>query len=155
MRKQLRLLRDISNHIGSQPCERGGILLAKAGAPLKQVDFYLPDDRADVSWGTYTPDIEFAQKCLALPGVELRGFVHSHPAGWPEPSQGDEAYVADWFEANPFLRCFHLPIVEAPPWDQRVLQGVNNGELWAFDAVMSRINWFVYDQYMNCGKLYW
>ena len=143
MNRQIEVIRDIAKFVGTKPCETGGLLLAIRGAPRNQVDFFLPDERAGVTSVTYSPNVRWVGECLETPGVELRGFVHSHPRGYPEPSDGDFRYVGRWFEANPQLEVFHLPIIEAPPLPRWVLRGVEQHSPNAILEVRKRIRWYV------------
>ena len=147
MSNSIQVIKDIASFIGTRPSETGGLLLAKKGQGAEEVSYFLPDEGAQVTGVTYTPSTHWVEECLAVPGVELRGFVHSHPQGYPQPSDGDFEFVGRWFDANPQLKVFHLPIIEAPPLPRWVLEGVNNPQGWnhaaAILAVRERIRWYV------------
>jgi len=102
----------IRNTIGSQPAERGGMLGSSDGSTI---DYYHYDETAATTDATYSPDVEALQKILddwAEEGIEMMGFVHSHPRGCPCPSQEDASYAVDIILASGCLDLqLALPIV--------------------------------------------
>ena len=104
----------ITDTVGSLPAETGGMLgSSDSGRTIGHFHF---DECADTSAGTYSPDAETLSKYV-LPdwktrGIEVAGFVHSHPPGIPRPSHGDEVYAAAILAANDLDR-LALPIVQS------------------------------------------
>lgn len=101
--------RDVAAH---RP-ERGGALLGPIGLPLITRFLYDPD--AHTSGSTYQPSRRLAgrvQQAEAADSlVELKGILHSHPAGFARPSAGDLAAFADSLRGAPWLGRFVTPIV--------------------------------------------
>jgi len=99
--------------IGAQRPETGGILLGPAGSN-DITDFYF-DATASCSGATYTPDhITLRRKMKEdwLPaGLDMKGFVHSHPGGFDRLSCGDLVYIRRLLEKNPDMPFFAAPIV--------------------------------------------
>jgi proteasome lid subunit RPN8/RPN11 len=99
--------------ICSRPPETGGILLGPVDGN-DVTDFYF-DYSARCTGGTYAPDhITLRQKMKGqwLPiGIDMKGFVHSHPGALDRPSAGDMVYIARLLEKNPEMPFFVAPIV--------------------------------------------
>src|SRR5947208_301147 len=98
-----RVVDDIRRCIGENPAEEGGIL---GGSPRDGVVTHFVSDASAIRTGvTYAPDYERLNTLLAEQwnpqGINLIGFVHSHPVGARHPSNGDLAYVAAILRANP------------------------------------------------------
>lgn len=99
--------------IASQPPETGGILLG----PIDSndiTDFYF--DHSALSTGaTYSPDhvtLNQMMKERWLPnGIDMKGFVHSHPRGVDRLSSGDLTYIARLLKSNDDMEFFAAPIV--------------------------------------------
>lgn len=106
-------LRRILCSICSRPPETGGILLGPIDSNDVS-DFYF-DHTARCTAGTYSPDhVALRQKMKDqwLPsGIDMKGFVHSHPGALDRPSAGDLAYIARLLQKNPAMPLFIAPIV--------------------------------------------
>jgi hypothetical protein len=104
---------EILERLGTREPEAGGALVGPRNHPI--VTHFLFDEGAAVSSTTYTPD--HATLNASLPrfrevNLEMKGLVHSHPAGAVLPSPRDVAYVRLAFK-NPKNRVeeYLLPIV--------------------------------------------
>ena len=109
----------ITNTVGSEKCESGGILLGS------REDFvvrkYVHDPFGTRSGGAYDPDVNFlnevVEKAWNEEGLAFLGFVHSHPRGVGRLSGdmgngiGDLGYIARIMEHMPGLESFLCPIV--------------------------------------------
>jgi proteasome lid subunit RPN8/RPN11 len=99
--------------IGALSPETGGILLGPIGSN-DITDFYF-DATAICSYGTYTPDyvtLRRKMKEVWMPsGIDMKGFVHSHPGGLDRLSQGDLDYIRRLLQKNPDMSVFAAPIV--------------------------------------------
>jgi molybdopterin/thiamine biosynthesis adenylyltransferase/proteasome lid subunit RPN8/RPN11 len=113
-----RVYEQISDTIGRLPAESGGILGSGDGG--KTIDRYYFDRTARTGAGTYSPDTEVLNRVIAewnRDGIELVGFIHSHPEGFHLPSTGDRKYVLAIMEALDMHDRFFIPIVQVanPP----------------------------------------
>lgn len=105
----------ILQSVGRCHAETGGILIGprdKDGISR----FYF-DEHAESSGATYSPSYrEMEELCEreAAEGYELKGFCHSHP-GLPTPSGPDIDYAGLFFDANPGMRQFYMPILPHVP----------------------------------------
>ena len=113
----LEVLAQIIRHIGAAHAEQGGALggLSRRGV----VDHFYFDHSSQTSGATYTPDKDTVNRVFKEQwnpaGINLRGFVHSHPGSHGVPSPGDLQYAArilDYIEELPQLL---LPIVNTVP----------------------------------------
>jgi hypothetical protein len=99
--------------IGARRPESGGILLGPTGSN-DITDFYF-DATALCSGATYTPDhiaLRRKMKEVWLPaGLDMKGFVHSHPGALGRLSIGDMVYIRRLLEKNPDMNVFAAPIV--------------------------------------------
>jgi proteasome lid subunit RPN8/RPN11 len=99
--------------VGAYPPETGGILLGPIGGD-DVTDFYF-DATAACSGATYTPDhVTLGRKMREewLPaGLDMKGFVHSHPGGFDRLSGGDLTYIGRLLARNPDMSVFAAPIV--------------------------------------------
>lgn len=99
--------------IASRPPESGGILLGPSGS--NEVTDYYFDRGADCSGGTYSPDhVTLSRKMKEqwMPsGVDMKGFVHSHPGRFDQLSHGDVVYIRRLLEINPDMEMFAAPVV--------------------------------------------
>jgi proteasome lid subunit RPN8/RPN11 len=106
------VLRETHGTIGSRPAETGGLLGSSDG---KTIDYFHFDEFAQTTDSTYSPDVEALCPVLSdckERGIEVVGFIHSHPKGIPRPSQGDMDYAAAIMETNS-LEQLVLPIVQS------------------------------------------
>lgn len=110
-------LRQISESIGSRPAEQGGALGGNRDDDI--VTHFFFDRSARRTGATYSPDHHrlnrlFDEKWNPA-GINLLGFVHSHPPGCFSPSSGDIEYAERILEAIPKLKHLYLPIVMTKP----------------------------------------
>lgn len=115
--KPLRITRevfkDIHSTIGSYPAEQGGVLGGNREDEIVKNFYY--DQSARRTSMTYSPDSEFLNKLFKKQwnpkGINLLGFVHSHPPSLRHPSSGDIKYAQNILSAIPELDRLLLPIV--------------------------------------------
>lgn len=111
------VLKDISATVGSMPAEQGGMLGGRRATGTATA--YRFDDSARRSTATYSPDAGGLNKLLREDwnpnGVDLLGFVHSHPTGVWRPSAGDAAYAERILAAIPAMDRLVLPIAQTAP----------------------------------------
>jgi proteasome lid subunit RPN8/RPN11 len=113
----IRMSRDVRCQImctiGALSPETGGILLGPIGSN-DITDFYF-DATAVCSYGTYTPDhvtLRHKMKEVWMPsGIDMKGFVHSHPGGLDRLSQGDLEYIRRLLQKNPDMAVFAAPVI--------------------------------------------
>jgi molybdopterin/thiamine biosynthesis adenylyltransferase/proteasome lid subunit RPN8/RPN11 len=110
--------KQISDTIGRRPAESGGILGSRDGGNI--IDRYCFDDTAHTTGNTYSPDTAALNRIVAewnANGIELVGFIHSHPAGRRLPSREDWRYVRAIMDALDVHDRFLMPIagVATPP----------------------------------------
>ena len=117
---QLRMIMTRATHeeilvaLGSRPPESGGILLGPRNHSM--VTHFLFDQSAKVTASSYTPDRERLNTYLKGArefGLDMKGIVHSHPAGVPYPSPPDLEHVLNTFSnpRNSAVSEYLLPIV--------------------------------------------
>lgn len=111
------VLREIYLTIGSRPAESGGPI---GGSRASGVVTHFHFDRSAAQTGsTYSPDYQLLNQLFADDwnpnGINLLGFVHSHPPGFRQPSGGDLDYAKRILEAVPELHGLYLPIVITEP----------------------------------------
>lgn len=114
---------DIRRTIGERPAESGGILLGSR-KDYKALRF-LFDPSGSRTRGGYDPDVKYINRKIKEAweeeGLELVGFVHSHPPGVTRLSGdfgnniGDLGYLKAIFEAIPALEHFLVPLVFTVP----------------------------------------
>lgn len=111
------VLEEISRQIGERSAEHGGVL----GGSRKDgvVRHFYFDDSALRTGATYSPDHVTLNRLFKETwnpaGINLLGFVHSHPAGCRRPSGGDLVYAHNILKAVPDLERLLLPIVMTEP----------------------------------------
>lgn len=112
-----RVYEQIRSTIGGLPAEHGGPI-GGVRQDDKATHFYF-DGTSTRSNVTYTPDhatINRLFKEVWNPaGINLLGFVHSHPDGFRRPSGGDIEYAQRILEHIPDLDRLWLPIVMSEP----------------------------------------
>lgn len=105
---------EIYGSIGRRPAETGGILLGPTGRNGVVTGFHF-DSSAKCGGVTYTPDVATLRRLMKevwLPaGLDMKGFAHSHPAGFDRLSAGDLQYVRRLMKANPDMDRFIAPIL--------------------------------------------
>jgi proteasome lid subunit RPN8/RPN11 len=99
--------------VGMLPVETGGMFGSSDGETIDHFHF---DECAATSGITYRPSVEILNKYVVpdwkSKGVEVIGFVHSHPRGHCRPSLDDEVYAAAIMTANDLNRLY-LPILQS------------------------------------------
>jgi len=105
--------KNILNTIGSQQPESGGILLGPIGSN-DVTDFFF-DNRGSCTGISYSPDcttLKQKMKAEWLPaGIDMKGFVHSHPGRLDGLSVGDMTYINRLLDINDDMAMFIAPIV--------------------------------------------
>lgn len=104
----------IMNSICSRPAESGGILLGPIGTN-DVTDFYF-DHGANCTGATYSPDYVTLNRKMKeewLPaGIDMKGFVHSHPGRLDRLTSGDLSYIKRLLRKNTDdMDMFIAPIV--------------------------------------------
>ena len=107
----------IRQTIGVRTAESGGMLGgSRSDGVIRHYHF---DGTARRTGVAYSPDCQTLNALLQEEwnpaGINLLGFVHSHPPSIRRPSYGDERYAARILTANPELACLALPIVMTEP----------------------------------------
>lgn len=116
----LAVFESIRKTIGTFPPESGGMLCGnrKTGA----ITYFHYDELAERSPATYVPDRNTLNKLLTrlnAEGLDMIGFVHSHPREFTMPTGGDMFYCSKIFAANPALPFFVIPIVDPIATDRQ------------------------------------
>ncbi len=129
----------IRRDVGSRPAESGGILLGSRSDFV--VTEFVFDPHGSTSRGGYDPDTVYLNRRLKElwqgRGLELLGFVHSHPPGVTRLSGdwggniGDLGYMQAIFDAIPALQYFLAPLVFTIP---------DNGDFRILPYIASRDN---------------
>jgi len=109
--------KQIKESVGNLPAETGGPLGGSRDTFL--VERFHFDRSARQSGVTYSPDYKELNRIFREEwnpeGINLLGFVHSHPPHIWHPSGGDLSYAHDILLAIPDLPYLLLPIVKAKP----------------------------------------
>jgi len=107
------VLEQIRHTIGCLPAETGGMLGGRSADGV--VTHFYFDGTAERTGITYTPDTRQVNRVLSHDwnsrGIDLLGFVHSHPPAFQRPSSGDLRYAHAICGANPAITELSLPIV--------------------------------------------
>jgi ThiF family/Prokaryotic homologs of the JAB domain len=107
----------IEGTIGCLAAETGGMLGGDRRKGI--VTHFHFDGLASQTGATYSPDTLELNRVLEdewnPKGVELLGFVHSHPRAPRQPSAGDLVYADQILRAIPKMREIMLPIAMAKP----------------------------------------
>jgi molybdopterin/thiamine biosynthesis adenylyltransferase len=108
----------ICQTIGWHRAETGGMLGSSDGG--NTVGHYYFDHSAATTGVTYSPDTAVLNRVIArwnASGVELVGFIHSHPKGSHIPSPGDAQYAEAIMKAIDTGGSLFMPIVRvsSPP----------------------------------------
>ncbi|MHA1950308.1 MAG: Mov34/MPN/PAD-1 family protein [Candidatus Thorarchaeota archaeon] len=105
--------KEIMNSICARPAESGGILLGPIGT--NEVTHFYFDRGANCTRATYSPDHITLNKKMKeewLPaGIDMKGFVHSHPGLLDRLTLGDLAYIKRLLNTNSDMEFFIAPIV--------------------------------------------
>ena len=111
------VLEEIRRQIGDRRAEHGGILGGSREDGVVR-HFYF-DGTARRTGGTYSPDHITVNRLFKdewnPAGINLLGFVHSHPSGFRRPSGGDLVYARNILQVIPELDRLLLPIVITRP----------------------------------------
>ncbi len=107
------VMKKIMNYISARPAESGGILLGPIGSN-QVTDFYF-DAGGTCTGASYSPDYLTLSKLMKekwLPsGIDMKGFVHSHPGRLDRLTNGDMAYINRLLDKNADMDMFIAPIV--------------------------------------------
>ena len=130
----------ISSTIGRHRPETGGALLGASTSDL--VNRFIFDDEAATTSASYIPSDRLqalVQSAEVESGraIELKGIIHSHPAGMNRPSSTDLQSFQDYLEANPHLNVLIVAICTFLTGSRTHLL---ENEVAAGDL---RISWFV------------
>ncbi|MBL7107461.1 MAG: hypothetical protein ISS77_07645 [Phycisphaerae bacterium] len=105
--------KDILLTVGARPVESGGILLGPVGTN-DVTDFFF-DNGGSCTGSTYSPDCTTLRQKMKkewLPaGIDMKGFVHSHPGTFDRLSTGDMVYINRLLDKNDDMTMFVAPIV--------------------------------------------
>lgn len=105
---------DTMRSICSYAPETGGILLGPIETDHVITDFYF-DKGAICSGSTYSPDhvalSKKMQKEWIPAGMDMKGFVHSHPNSFDRLSSGDLVYISRLLKRNTDMSMFIAPII--------------------------------------------
>lgn len=122
--------------IGTRPVESGGILLGPVGTN-DVTDFFF-DNGGNCTEATYSPDcVTLRQKMKDewLPaGIDMKGFVHSHPESLDRLSAGDLVYINRLLDKNKDMTMFIAPIVIPSQFRFRPLVVLRNKPRIAHEA---------------------
>jgi proteasome lid subunit RPN8/RPN11 len=103
----------IRETVGSRAAETGGVFGLGEGDDA--ICHFAFDSTGSTSAATYTPDIARVNDLFRdrwnPRGIRFVGFVHSHPPGCRQPSEGDRIYAERILRALPHLEALSLPIV--------------------------------------------
>ena len=128
--------KDILLTIGARPAESGGILLGPVGTN-DVTDFFF-DDGGSCTGSTYSPDcVTLRQKMEDewLPaGIDMKGFVHSHPGSFDRLSNGDMVYINRLLDKNDDMTMFVAPIVIPSEFRLRPLVVLRDRPRVAYEA---------------------
>jgi proteasome lid subunit RPN8/RPN11 len=90
----------IKNSIGIRPAETGGLLFGNRKDFI--VEKFIFDSEAKVTSSTYTFNTDFLNPMIKMlwetEGLELIGFIHSHPRNFRRPSTPDLGYFFEQFK---------------------------------------------------------
>jgi proteasome lid subunit RPN8/RPN11 len=111
------VLAEIRKTLGGVASEQGGVLGGSREDGI--VRYFYFDHSAQRTGITYTPDHTRLNQLFKNhwnpKGINLLGFVHSHPPGARHPSPGDLVYACAILKAIPDLAYLLLPIVMTEP----------------------------------------
>jgi proteasome lid subunit RPN8/RPN11 len=107
----------IEASVGSLPAETGGMLGgSRADGVVRHFHF---DQQARRSGASYSPDVDVLNGLLRdqwnPEGINLLGFIHSHPPYLRKPSGGDLLYAQRILAHNPEMKQLLLPIAASEP----------------------------------------
>ena len=104
---------EIMNKLGKEKPELGGMLGGRSSS-YTTITKYVFDEKADVGYAEYSPNIKYLQSILdynwSRNGIDLIGFVHSHPGSFRKLSSADVSYAMRIIDAFD-LEYLFMPIV--------------------------------------------
>lgn len=106
------VLAAISQTLAAQAPELGGALLGLPGRPV--ITHFIFDEGAETTRVSYSPSRTLNQRVKEserAQGLEFKGIIHSHPAGFDRPSAQDEIEIAQALKLNPHMAFYLAPIV--------------------------------------------
>jgi proteasome lid subunit RPN8/RPN11 len=106
-------LYQLMHQLCDKPIESGGILLGPAGT--RDITHFYFDQGAACTGSSYSPDYRTLNRKLREEwepaGLQLRGFVHSHPGSLDRLTDGDMNYIKRLLTKNCDMNTFIAPIV--------------------------------------------
>jgi len=127
--------------ICSRPAESGGLLLGQVGSN-DVCDFFF-DVGGNFTGASYSPDHVTLNKKMKeewIPaGLDMKGFVHSHPGSLDTLTNEDLMYIKRLLIANPDMSMFISPIIIPPEFRIRAMVVFRDNPGTAVEA---RINFF-------------
>jgi len=127
--------------ICSRPAESGGLLLGPMGS--NDVTEFFFDAGGNFTGASYSPDHVTLNKKMKeewIPaGIDMKGFVHSHPGKLDTLTYADLIYIKRLLTANPDMSMFIAPIIIPPEFRMRAMVVFKDNPGTAVEA---RINFF-------------
>jgi len=127
--------------ICSKPPEKGGLLLGPIGS--NDVSDFFFDSGGNFKSTSYSPDHVTLSKKMKeewIPaGLDMKGFVHSHPGSLDTLTYEDLMYIKRLLLANPDMPVFIAPIIIPPEFRMHMMVVFRDNPGTAVEA---RINFF-------------
>jgi proteasome lid subunit RPN8/RPN11 len=127
--------------ICSKPAESGGLLLGRVGS--NDVSDFFFDAGGNFTGASYSPDHVTLNKKMKeewIPsGLDMKGFVHSHPGRLDTLTYEDLLYIKRLLIANPDMPVFIAPIIIPSEFRMRAMVVFKDNQGTAVEA---RINFF-------------
>lgn len=127
--------------ICSRPPESGGLLLGRVGS--NDVSDFFFDAGGNITGASYSPDYVTLNKKMKeewIPaGLDMKGFVHSHPGSLDTLTYEDLMYIKRLLIANPDMPVFIAPIIIPPEFRMRAMVVFKDNPGTVVEA---RINFF-------------
>jgi len=127
--------------ICSRPAESGGLLLGQVGS--NDVSDFFFDAGGNFTGASYSPDHVTLNKKMKeewIPaGIDMKGFVHSHPGSLDTLTCEDLIYIKRLLMANSDMSMFIAPIIIPPEFRIRAMVVFRDNPGTAVEA---RINFF-------------
>jgi proteasome lid subunit RPN8/RPN11 len=127
--------------ICSKPAERGGLLLGPIGS--NDVSDFFFDTGGACTSASYSPDYMTLRRKMKeewMPaGLDMKGFVHSHPGRLDVLTREDLMYIDRLLKANPDMSMFVAPIIIPPEFRMHAMVVFRDNPSVAVEA---RINFF-------------
>lgn len=106
-----------------RPIERGGLLLGPIGS--NDVSDFFFDAGGNFTRSSYSPDYVTLSKKMKeewMPaGIDMKGFVHSHPGRLDVLTNEDLMYIGRLLKANPDMSMFIAPIIIPPEFRMHMM----------------------------------